>query len=227
MTASSGNALALLRCLQLSSPGLPIGAYAYSQGLEWAVEAAWVHDEASLREWVREQIGAALVPVDVAIYARLYRAACAVDETSVAYWNAVLLAHRETRELRSDDRDRGAALQRLLREFGIAPLPALAGMDVALATVHAQLAAHWALPLAMAVQAYVWAWLEGQVIAGVKLIPLGQAAGQRLLCTLAAEVPDAVATGLALADDDIGGSLPALAIASCRHETQYTRLFRS
>jgi urease accessory protein len=227
VTASTGDALALLRCLQLSSPGLPIGAYAYSQGLEWAVEAAWVRDETSLREWVREQMGAVLAPVDVAIYARLYHAVSAQDGTLVAHWNAVLLAHRETRELRGDDRDRGAALSRLLRDFGIRPLSTLAGVDVALATAHAQLAVHWALPLAMAVQAYVWAWLEGQVIAGVKLIPLGQAAGQRLLCTLAAELPHVVDAGLALDDDDIGGSLPALAIASCRHETQYTRLFRS
>jgi urease accessory protein len=227
LSATPGDALALLRCLQLSSPGLPIGAYAYSQGLEWAVEAGWVHDEASLRDWIREQMGAALAPLDVAVYARLYRAVEDADEALVAHWNAVLLAHRETSELRSDDRDRGAALLRLLREFGVAPLATLAGADVALAAVHAQIAVHWALPLDMAVQAYVWAWLEGQVIAGVKLIPLGQAAGQRLLCALAAEAPDAVAAGLALADDDIGGALPALAIASCRHETQYTRLFRS
>jgi len=227
LSAGPVDPLALLRCLQLSSPGLPIGAYAYSQGLEWAVEAGWVHDEASLREWIREQMGAALAPIDVAVYARLHRAFALADAASVARWNAVLLAHRETGELRGDDRDRGAALLRLLREFGIAPLATLAGTDVALATVHAQIAVHWALPLEMAVQAYVWAWLEGQVIAGVKLIPLGQAAGQRLLCALAAEAPAAVGAGLALADDDIGGALPALAIASCRHETQYTRLFRS
>ena len=227
MSATPSDALALLRCLQLASPGLPIGAYAYSQGLEWAVEAGWVHDESSLRGWIHEQMATALAPLDIAVYARLYRAIAAADAASVAYWNAVLLAHRETSELRADDRDRGAALLRLLREFGIAPLATLAGADVALAAVHAQIAVHWALPLDMATHAYVWAWLEGQVIAGVKLIPLGQAAGQRLLCALAAEAPETVAAGLALADDDIGGALPALAIASCRHEIQYTRLFRS
>lgn len=227
MSTTAADALALLRCLQLSSPGLPIGAYAYSQGLEWAVEAGWVHDEMSLHDWIREQLSASIAPLDIAIYARLYHAIAANDEAAVASWNAVLLAHRETSELRADDRDRGAALTRLLREFGVSPLVTTAGEDVALATVHARIAVHWMLPLAMAAHAYVWAWLEGQVIAGVKLVPLGQAAGQRLLCTLAGEAPEAVAAGLECADDDIGGALPALAIASCRHETQYTRLFRS
>lgn len=218
--------LALLRCLQLSSPGLPIGAYAYSQGLEWAVETGWVTCEASLRDWLAEQLTQALGPLDIAIYARLFAALTAGDDAAVARWNGRLLAHRETSELRADDRDRGAALLRLLREFQVRTITGL-GDDVALATAHAHAAVHWQLSLDTAALAYAWAWLEGQVIAGVKLVPLGQAAGQRLLCALAADIPAAVAQGMTLADEDIGGALPALAIASCRHETQYTRLFRS
>lgn len=218
--------LALLRCLQLSSPGLPIGAYAYSQGLEWAVECGWVTSEASLHDWLLEQLHAALGPLDVAIYARLFDAATHNDYAALATWNDNLLAQRETRELRADDGDRGAALLRLLREFDVARPAALVD-DVALATAHALAAVAWQLPLDTAAHAYAWAWLEGQVIAGVKLIPLGQAAGQRLLFALGRELPAAVAAGLACADEDIGGALPALAIASCRHETQYTRLFRS
>jgi len=220
------DALALLRCLQLSSPGLPIGAYSYSQGLEWAVECGWVTSEASLADWLREQLGASVGPLDVAVYARLHAAARGEDDVALAYWNDVLLAHRETSELRADDRDRGAALLRLLRDFDVRAVPTLTH-DVSLATAHALAAVRWGLPLDIAAHAYAWAWLEGQVIAGVKLIPLGQAAGQRLLFTLGREVPAAVAAGLACADEDIGGALPALAIASCRHETQYTRLFRS
>ncbi len=220
------DALALLRCLQLSSPGLPVGAYAYSQGLEWAVECGWVTSEATLAGWLREQLHAALGPLDVAVYARLFEAAAAGDDATLARWNEILLAQRETRELRADDCARGAALCRLLRELELAGTPAPDG-EVSFAAAHALAAVRWQLPLATAAPAYAWAWLEGQVIAGVKLIPLGQAAGQRLLFALGRELPPVVADGLARADDDIGGALPALAIASCRHETQYTRLFRS
>lgn len=220
------DALALLRCLQLSSPGLPIGAYSYSQGLEWAVECGWVTSETSLREWLVEQLRAAVGPLDIAVYARLFDAVTRGDDGALASWNDTLLAHRETFELRADDRDRGAALLRLLREFDVRRVATL-GEDVALATAHALAAVHWQLPLDTAAHAYAWAWLEGQVIAGVKLIPLGQAAGQRLLFALGHEIPPVVAEALTRPDDDIGGALPALAIASCRHETQYTRLFRS
>ena len=226
MNIAGADPLALLRCLQLSSPGLPIGAYSYSQGLEWAVEAGWVTSEQTLRDWLAEQLTCALGPLDIAVYARLHAAVAAGDDAAVGRWNDLLLAHRETSELRADDRDRGAALLRLLREFQVRRPAALDG-DVAQATAHALAAVHWAVPLQAAAHGYAWAWLEGQVIAGVKLVPLGQAAGQRLLFALASDIPAAVAHGLALADDDIGGALPALAIASARHETQYTRLFRS
>ena len=85
----------------------------------------------------------------------------------------------------------------------------------------------WNIPLKQAAQGFAWAWLENSVIAGVKLIPLGQVAGQRILRDLTEPLSQAVEAGLYLDDDDIGSSSPALAYASARHETQYTRLFRS
>ena len=106
-------------------------------------------------------------------------------------------------------------------------MPLTHGRAVPLATSFACAAWHWHIPREATAQAYAWAWLEGQVLAGVKLIPLGQVAGQRLLCALAAPLAAAVTRGLALEDDEIGGSLTALAMASALHETQYTRLFRS
>ncbi len=216
-----------MRCLQLASPSLPIGAYAYSQGLEMAVELGWVNSAATLDGWLRDQIEQGIACVDIPLLARLYDAAASGDDIAVKHWSAQLIAQRETRELRADDSDRGLALARLLRDLGIAHLPLPQGRGLPLATSFACAALHWSIPRAAAAEAYAWAWLEGQVLAGVKLIPLGQVAGQALLCTLAAPLSDAVATGLALADDEIGGSLPALAIASALHETQYTRLFRS
>lgn len=216
-----------MRCLQLASPSLPIGAYAYSQGLEMAVELGWITSAETLDAWLRDQIEQSMACVDLPLLARLYDAAARGDATALKSWSAQLMAQRETRELRADDSDRGLALARLLRDLGVAHLPLPAGRALPLATSFACAALHWQIPREAAAEAYAWAWLEGQVLAGVKLIPLGQVAGQRLLCSLAAPLAAAVSHGLSLADDDIGGSLPALAMASALHETQYTRLFRS
>ncbi len=116
---------------------------------------------------------------------------------------------------------------RLLRDLKL-PIALAAGQrELSYAAAFALAAAAFELPLPLAAEAYVWSWLEGQVLAGVKLVPLGQVAGQRLLLALAAQIPAAIGRGLALDEAEIGGALPALALASALHETQYTRLFRS
>jgi urease accessory protein len=221
-------AAALLRLLQLASPALPVGAYAYSQGLEWAVEAGWVDDEPSLAEWLRAQLVESFARVDLPTFARLYDAATRNDDLGMRRWSAELSARRETRELAADDRDRGHALARLLRDLGVAAAaPWTERDDAPFAAVAALAAVAWDVPLVPAMHAHAYGWLENQVLAGVKLVPLGQVAGQRLLLALADTIPAACATARTLDDDDIGGSLPIVAIASSLHETQYTRLFRS
>ena len=220
--------LTLLRLLQLASPALPVGAYAYSQGLEWAVEARWVTDASSLRQWLDEQLTHALGCVDLPILARLHAAAIAGDDAALRLWSRQLIARRETRELIADDCDRGHALARLLRDLGIAAaIPWVTRADAPFATASAIAAAEWDLPLEATLQVYAWAWLENQVLAGVKLIPLGQVAGQRLLLELAPRIVPVCAQALRCDEDAIGATLPALALASSLHETQYTRLFRS
>ena len=217
----------LMRCLQLASPSLPIGAYAYSQGLEMAVELGWVSTAADLEIWLRDQMAQSIAYVDLPVLVRLYDAATVQNEAAYSHWSAQLMAMRETRELRADDGDRGLALARLLRDLGVAHMHLPAARKLPLAASFACAAVHWQIPRTACAEAYGWAWLEGQVIAGVKLIPLGQVAGQRLLCALAEPLAEAVSIALTLGDDDIGASLPALAMASALHETQYTRLFRS
>ena len=222
------DASALLRLLQLASPTLPVGAYAYSQGLEWAVEARWVHDEASLAAWLEAQLVESFARVDLPVFVRLHRAAYTGDDAAMRHWSRVLLALRETRELVADDRDRGRALARLLRDLDVAAAaPWVERDDAPFAALAALAAAAWEVPLAPALHAHAFAWLENQVLVGVKLVPLGQVAGQRQLLALARAIPAACETALALDDDEIGGSLPIVAIASSLHETQYTRLFRS
>lgn len=220
--------LSLLRLLQLASPALPVGAYAYSQGLEWAVAAGWVADEASLASWLEEQLVYAVGRVDLPVFARLHEAARVGDEAAQQHWSRQLIAMRETRELVADDCDRGRALARLLRDLGIAAAgPWVTRPDAPFAALAALAAVAWHIPVAPAAHAYAWSWLENQVLAGVKLVPLGQVAGQRLLLDLARRIPAVCASALVCGDDEIGGTLPIVALASSLHETQYTRLFRS
>jgi urease accessory protein len=220
--------LTLLRLLQLASPTLPVGAYAYSQGLEWAVEAGWVSDAESLAAWLDEQLTHAFGGVDLPLFFRLHAAALAGDQAGLEAWSAELLALRETQELLADDCERGRALFRLLRDLGVAAAESWAVRPaVPFATAMAVAAIAWEVPLAPAAQAFAWGWLENQVLAGVKLVPLGQVSGQRLLLELARRIPAVCEQALRRADDEIGGSLPIVALASSLHETQYTRLFRS
>jgi len=220
--------LTLLRLLQLASPTLPVGSYAYSQGLEWAVAAGWVDGEDTLASWLDEQLTHSLGAVDLPCFARLYDAARRGDGGALVVWSRQVIARRETRELVADDCDRGRALARLLRDLGVAAAaPWAASGEVPFATAMAIAAVAWRVPLPLAAQALAWGWLENQVVAGMKLVPLGQVAGQRVLLDLARRIPPVCERALATSDDEIGSTLPIVALASSLHETQYTRLFRS
>ncbi|MDF0731979.1 urease accessory protein UreF [Pseudomonas entomophila] len=220
--------LALLRLLQLASPGLPVGGFTYSQGLEWAVEAGWVRDTTGFCAWQREQLHDTLGCLDWPVLARLYQACAAEDAEAFARWSRFLLANRETAELRLEERQRGSALARLLDGWQLGQAPAWrASLELSQLGGMAWLGAQWGIPLRDLALGHGFAWLEGAVMAGVKLVPFGQQAAQTLLRDLGEELPAVLDQALALDDDQLGGGLPLLAIASSRHETQYTRLFRS
>jgi urease accessory protein len=220
----------LVRLLQLASPALPVGGYSYSQGLEAAVEARDVHDAASAEAWIGDILDEVLPRGDLAVLARLL-AALPNDAASFDAWNAWYRVSRETRELRAETEQMGAAMVAWLRDVGTLPhalrdWPARAApltwpAAFALACHAGAIAPHSALG------AYAFAWLENQTLAAMKLIPLGQAAGQRLLRNLAGRIPAAVERAVALGDDEVSAFAPGLALASARHETQYSRLFRS
>ena len=219
---------ALLRLLQLASPALPVGAYAYSQGLEYAVETGWVNDENSARDWILGILQHGLAQLDVPVFARLYKAWDIADEIDVQQWNGYLFAARESAELQQEEQHLGRALARVLISLGIADAkPWQSTERVCFATLFALAAAHWRIDLPNAATAYLWAWTENQVMAATKLVPLGQTAAQQILSQAQPMIVTAVETGLSLDDEDISGALPGLAIASALHETQYSRLFRS
>jgi len=214
--------------MQLVSPALPVGAYAYSQGMEYAVHAGWLHDEASVDNWVLGLMRQLLSRVDVPVFARLYRAWLADDQEALWYWSSYLRACRESRELQEEDRQLGRALARLLRDLGIEEAAAwIAHPAAGFAVPFALAAVRWHVPLQAAAQGYLWSWVENQVAAAIKLVPLGQTAGQRILSRACAAIPDAVSQGLDLEDAQIGFVAQSLAISSALHEHQYSRLFRS
>lgn len=214
-----------LHLLHLSSPALPIGAYAYSQGLEYAIEAGWV-DGPALDTWLRDGLHLGLARLDLPILRRAMGAMVRGDAAALNYWNEQLLAQRETRELHLEDQQVGAALWRLLKSLARdcpADLDQAPGYVVAFAVA----CATWHIDEDAACEAFCFSWLENQVTAATKLVPLGQTAAQRLLLSLLEEVEEACAQSRQVNDTDLGLSLPGLALASCRHEHQHTRLFRS
>jgi urease accessory protein len=228
MTTITENRLTRLRLLHLVSPSLPLGSFAYSQGLEWAAEENWVKDETTLLQWIENLLLTGLTHLDLPLLQRLYQACATKDRDCFAYWSHYLSASRETRELREEERNRARALAALLPEWGI---PAdenwLALLKNNQLSGYAYVAQSWGIKIDEAAEGYLWSWLENITLAGLKIIPLGQMAGQRILHKLQQRIPARVETGLSINDDEIGLSSPAQAIASSLHETQYTRIFRS
>ena len=220
--------LSLLRLLQLVSPGLPIGMYSYSQGLERAVDDGWVSTPDTAREWIGGVLQTSMTRVDVPVLLRLCSAWQNQDHAAVKYWSQTLTACRETSELRAEDRQTGQALAKLLVKLDMPEAEAWQRQSEAtLVTVFSLAAVRWGIDPRHAAMGYVWGWLENQVLCAVKLVPLGQVAGQQLLQSLAAQIPAQVDAAALLDDDDIGGSAFGLALVSSRHEMQYSRLFRS
>jgi urease accessory protein len=226
--AARAPTLAELRLWQLVSPSLPIGAFAYSEGLEAAVAEGWVGDEASAKAWVLGRLRSGPARLEAPIALRLRRAFLAGDDAAVARWSRTLWAFREARELREADRAIGQALARLLVSLGVdAAGPWRTSPHASHAASYALAAAAWGIDEPATAAGLLWSWLEGQVAAAVKLVPLGQTAGQRLVAEGAALIPPLVARALALADDELGALAPGAAIAAARHEALEVRLFRS
>lgn len=240
----------LVRLLQIASPALPVGAYSYSQGLEAAIEARIVYDAASAHRWIGEMLEHLMAPMEAPLVALLRTAWQCRDLPRVNALNDLFLASRETAELRAESVQMGYSLARLLIELdpsgrrgspasATAPehgndrergstlddLRALA--EPAFPVAFACAAECWGIDPHDALVGYLWSWLENQVMAALKAVPLGQTDGQRMLLQLAAGL-DAIATrAMQGSEDDLENYAPHLAILSSQHATQYSRLFRS
>ncbi len=223
--------LALARLLQLASPVLPVGAYSYSQGLESAVEAALVHDAASAERWIGDVLAYAVARLEAPVWWRLHAAWSAGDIERVNHWNDIFCSTREAAELRAETLQMGYSLQKLLQELGEFDAKALRQLasvsDITFPAAFTFAVVKWQIPARSALIAYLWAWLENQVLAALKSVPLGQTDGQRLLLSLAALLPGIADGATSMTDDELSNFTPRLAILCSRHETQYSRLFRS
>ncbi len=220
--------LALIRLMQLVSPVLPVGAYTYSQGLEWAVQAGTVQSEASAQVWIGDCLEFGAARLEAVYLGQMLRAWQMGHADQALALDAEFLASRETAELRAETLQMGHSLARLLRDLGAFSTEVLGRFDEPGYPLVWSFAANaWSISPEAAMTGYLWAWLENQVMAAVKLVPLGQTAGQRLLATLGQQLPACARTALETPLEQTSNYLPAFAIASCCHETQYTRLFRS
>lgn len=221
----------LARLLQLASPTLPVGAYSYSQGLESAIEAGIVHDAASAQNWIADVLELSIARMEAPLLLRLQCAWTVKDFAAVEYWNALFLASRESAELRAETVQMGYSLTRLLNELHEANATSFAQLQAidepAFPTAYACAAAQWRIEPSLALIAYLWSWLENQVMAALKAVPLGQTAGQKILLALGARLDDIAQAAGACADHELGNFVPGLAMLSSHHETQYSRLFRS
>lgn len=221
----------LVRLLQLVSPTLPVGAYSYSQGLESAVAAEIVRDAHSAQSWIGDVLDHSFARAETPALARLIHSWENRDAAAAAHWNAMFLATRESAELRAETLQMGYSLRKLLMEMEGTDEEArarLAGVEeISFPAAFAFAVAHWQIPTQPALVAYLWAWLENQVMAAVRLVPLGQTDGQRMLLALGGRLVDRAERAMNVPDDELGGFAPRLAILSSRHETQYSRLFRS
>ncbi len=209
----------LVRLLQLASPTLPVGAYSYSQGFEAAIDAGIVTDAASAEQWIGDVMEFSVSRMEAPVLFRMIN-----HPSEVEALNALFVASRETAELRAETVQMGYSLNRLLPSLGVTPC---AIEEPAFPAAFAAAVNEWRIDPYEALQAYLWSWLENQVMTAVKAVPLGQTDGQRMLLSLANRIPDVVNGAIALRDEDIGSFAPGLAILSSKHETQYSRLFRS
>ena len=218
--------LRLLRLLHLASPALPIGAFHFSQGLEYAVERGWVKDESTASAWIAGLLEHVVGQLDLVVLQRLFDAFERAELGEVRRWNALLLAARETSELRAEDEHMGTALARVLIEHDL-DFGRLEIKRPTYATAFAFACRSAGVSSSETLSTYAWTWLENQVLAAIKLVPLGQNAGQRVLHALSQSLPAVVERAHSIADDEIGVGALMHAVASARHESQYTRLFRS
>ena len=234
----------LLNLLHISSPALPIGAFAYSQGLEYTLEAGWCKNADDVEQWIKSVMTHGLGGVDLPILKRLHHAWSAYfieheeadgqaneknsNRESLKTWNATLLAFRETKELYLEDIQVGDAFKQWHKSQSAEHVAKLELVDKpTVACMYALNGVIKGLTVEECLIGFVWSWLENQITSASKAMPMGQTDGQNIIRHLIPEIGAVVENAMQLEDEDIGSGLVGLSMSSALHETQYSRLFRS
>ena len=222
---------ALYRLMAWLSPSFPVGAFSYSSGIEWAVEAQDIVDAESLRRWLGVVVGHGGAFCDAALFAHAHRVVALKDDAALHATAELAIALAPSKERHLETTSQGRAFVEAVRAAwpcaALDRLTALFDRPIAYPVAVAAAAAGHGVPLAPALHAYLHATAANLISAGVRLIPLGQTDGQRLLAALEPAIAQAAARALATPLDQIGSAALRADLASMRHETQYTRLFRS
>lgn len=222
---------ALYRLMTWLSPSFPVGAFSYSSGIEWAVEAGDITDAASLRDWLAAMLGDGPGFCDAVFLAQAHRAASAQDEAGLREIAELAAAFVPSRERQLETSTQGRAFIDIARSAwacdGLDGMVAACGGAMVYPVAVGIVSAAHAVPLAPAMHAFLHAVVSNWISAGARLVPLGQTDSQRILASLEADVAATAKRALEASLDDLGSATFRADLAGLRHETQYTRLFRS
>jgi urease accessory protein len=221
--------IALLRLLQLSNSALPVGAYSYSEGLETLIDRQIIKDTNDLKSWLIQELKYGAIRIETAVMNRAFEVVKKGDLSGLKYLNNWLSAARETEELRQQSWQMGYSLLKLIEQIEPGTSNLVAGCEYPCnyAVAFGAIASYWQIDLTAATLAYLQSWALNLINAAVKLIPLGQTTGQKLLLDLNSSITTATEEILNLKDDDLCNCGWGLSLASMNHETLYSRLFRS
>lgn len=219
----------LLAMLRLGSAALPIGAFAYSQGVEAAIAKGWVQTAGEAQSWIIGMLECSVLTHDVPLLVRIREAWQGLGLEELLKLNSRWRAARATFELRDEDRQLGGSLMRLLANQGCVEAGdwLRTGVEASLGAAMGLAGIHWCIEAVALASAYSFSWCEAQVGAVTRLIPLGQTEAQKVLSAAITTAAQQLAAAIARSDEEISSSVMGQTLCSMWHETQYSRLFRS
>ncbi len=222
---------ALYRLMTWLSPSFPVGAFSYSSGIEWTVEAGDIVDAASLRDWLAAMLTEGSGFCDAVLLAHAHRAALAQNSVALREVAELAAAFVPSRERQLETTTQGRAFIDIARAAwacdGLEAMVSACGGTIVYPLAVGIVSAVHAIPLPPAMHGFLHAVVSNWISAGARLVPLGQTDSQRILAGLEADVAATAERALAASLDDLGSATFRADLASFRHETQYTRLFRS
>lgn len=222
---------ALYRLMTWLSPAFPVGAFSYSSGIEWAVETGDINDATSLRDWLTAMLADGSGFCDGVFLAQTHRAASARDDATLRDIAELAAAFVPSRERQLETSTQGRAFIDIARAAwphdGLDAVVAACGGAIVYPLAVGLVSAAHKIPLAPTMHAFLHALVSNWISAGARLVPLGQTDSQRILAALEPVVVATARRALEASLDDLGSATFRADLASLRHETQYTRLFRS